>query len=115
MKVITAAEMSAIDRATSEQYGVHSLALMENAGSAVANFAREYWPAANRITMVCGRGNNGGDGFVAARRLHAAGKVVEVLLLGSARGLESRCRQHAGAPSFPTDHDPQRRRSCERI
>lgn len=80
--------MSAIDRATSLQYGVDSRTLMENAGSAVAAFAREHWPDANRITVVCGRGNNGGDGFVAARRLHAAGKVVEVLLLGSAEGLK---------------------------
>jgi ADP-dependent NAD(P)H-hydrate dehydratase / NAD(P)H-hydrate epimerase len=81
--------MSAIDLATSQHHGVHSLTLMENAGSAVANFAREHWPAASRITVVCGRGNNGGDGLVAARRLHGAGKVVEVLLLGSAEGLKA--------------------------
>jgi NAD(P)H-hydrate epimerase len=89
MKITTAAEMSAIDRATSQNHGIHSLALMENAGSAVAAFAREHWPAANRIAIVCGRGNNGGDGFVAARRLHAAGKVVEVLLLGPSEGLKA--------------------------
>jgi len=88
VKITTAAEMSAIDRATTAEHGVHSLTLMENAGTAVANFAREHWPAANRITIVCGRGNNGGDGFVAARRLHGAGKVVEVLLLGPAEGLK---------------------------
>lgn len=89
MKIVTAAEMSAIDRDTSQHHGIHSLALMENAGSAVASFAREHWPAANRIAVVCGRGNNGGDGFVAARRLHGAGKVVEVLLLGPAEGLKA--------------------------
>ncbi len=89
MKITTAAEMSAIDRATIQQHGVDSLTLMENAGSAVADFAREHWPAANRITVVCGRGNNGGDGLVAARRLHAVGKVVEVLLLGAAEGLKA--------------------------
>jgi NAD(P)H-hydrate epimerase len=88
MKITTAAEMAAIDQATTTQYGVHSLTLMENAGAAVAAFAREQWPQASRITIVCGRGNNGGDGFVAARRLHAAGKVVEVLLLGPAEGLK---------------------------
>ena len=88
MKITNAAEMSAIDRATTADYGVHSLTLMENAGTAVATFAREHWAAANRITIVCGRGNNGGDGFVAARRLHGAGKVVEVLLLGPAEGLK---------------------------
>lgn len=88
MKITTAAEMSAIDRATSADHGVHPLTLMENAGTAVAAFAREHWPTANRITIVCGRGNNGGDGLVAARRLHSVGKVVEVLLLGSAEGLK---------------------------
>lgn len=88
MKVTTAAEMSAIDRATTQQYGVSSLVLMENAGTAVADFVREHWPGANRITVVCGKGNNGGDGLVAARRLHSLGKVVEVLLLGQAKELK---------------------------
>ncbi|MDR3763487.1 MAG: NAD(P)H-hydrate dehydratase [Acidobacteriota bacterium] len=82
MKAVTAAEMNAIDRLTSEQHGVPSLTLMENAGAAVAAFVLEQWPTASRITVVCGRGNNGGDGMVAARRLHEAGKVVELLLLG---------------------------------
>jgi NAD(P)H-hydrate epimerase len=89
VKITTAAEMSAIDRATTQSHGVPSLTLMENAGGAVADFARERWPSANRITVVCGRGNNGGDGFVAARRLHAAGKVVEVLLIGPVDGLKA--------------------------
>lgn len=89
MRVTTAAEMSAIDRATSEHHGVPSLTLMENAGSEVANFVREHWPDANRIAVVCGKGNNGGDGLAAARRLHAAGKVIEVLLLGPPEGLKA--------------------------
>ena len=82
MKITTADEMRTIDRVTSEKHGVHSLALMENAGTAVANFAREHLPEAHRISILCGKGNNGGDGFVAARKLHQAQKVVEVLLLG---------------------------------
>lgn len=80
--------MAVIDRSTNLEHGVHSLTLMENAGTAVANFARDHWPAANRITIVCGKGNNGGDGFVAARRLHGLGKVVEVILLGPPEGLK---------------------------
>jgi NAD(P)H-hydrate epimerase len=88
VKITTAAEMNAIDRATSARHGVPSLALMENAGAALADFACEHWPHASRIVIVCGRGNNGGDGLVAARRLHAAGKVVEVLLLGASDGLK---------------------------
>jgi NAD(P)H-hydrate epimerase len=81
MKITTAAEMREIDRLTTESFGIHSLTLMENAGTAVANLAREHFPEAPRIAIVCGKGNNGGDGFVAARKLHQAGKVVEVLLL----------------------------------
>ena len=83
MKITAAAEMREIDRATTERFGVHSLTLMENAGSAIAQFILEHFPAANRIAVVCGKGNNGGDGFVIARKLHRAGRVVEVLLLAS--------------------------------
>jgi ADP-dependent NAD(P)H-hydrate dehydratase / NAD(P)H-hydrate epimerase len=81
MKITTAAEMREIDRATTDRFGVPSLTLMENAGSAVAQFILHNYSKANRIVVVCGRGNNGGDGFVVARKLHRAGRVVEVLLL----------------------------------
>src|SRR5579864_5112067 len=81
MKIVTASEMREIDRVTSEQFGVPSLTLMENAGTAVADFAAAQWPTAKRIGVVCGRGNNGGDGFVAARKLKEAGREVYVLLL----------------------------------
>ena len=81
MKIVTAAEMRAIDRATSERFGVPSLTLMENAGTAVAEHVLAYYKSAHKITVVCGKGNNGGDGFVAARHLHARGKLVRVILL----------------------------------
>lgn len=81
MKIVTAAEMREIDRLTTEKYGVPSLTLMENAGSAVAEFVLSEHPRAECITVVCGKGNNGGDGFVAARKLHEAGKRVQVVLL----------------------------------
>jgi NAD(P)H-hydrate epimerase len=80
MKIVTAEEMRAIDRATTEKYGVPSLTLMENAGSAVAEFAQKHFDFQS-VCAVCGRGNNGGDGFVAARKLHAAGKEVSVIVL----------------------------------
>ena len=83
MKITTAEEMRAIDRATSQKFGVPSLTLMENAGGAIARFILQNYPEANRVTVVCGKGNNGGDGFVIARKLHRAGRVVEVLLLAS--------------------------------
>jgi NAD(P)H-hydrate epimerase len=89
MKIVTAAEMREIDRITAEKYGVPSLTLMENAGSAVAEFVLEQYPDAKRIGVICGKGNNGGDGFVAARKLHEAGKQVEVLLLADPAELKS--------------------------
>ena len=81
MKIVTAAEMREIDRLTSARFGVPSLTLMENAGTALAEFVASQYPAAKRIGVICGKGNNGGDGFVAARKLHGAGKDVRVLLL----------------------------------
>ncbi len=83
MKITTAAEMRAIDRATTERFGVPSLTLMENAGDAIAQYILRQHTNANRILVICGKGNNGGDGFVVARKLHRAGRVVEVILLAS--------------------------------
>lgn len=80
MKIVTAAEMRAIDRVTSERFGVPSLALMENAGAAVADYVVSHH-AVERIVVFCGKGNNGGDGFVAARLLHQEGRTVQVILL----------------------------------
>ena len=78
MKIVTAAEMREIDRLTTEQHGVPSLTLMENAGRAVA----ECVPVmARSVLVVCGKGNNGGDGLVAARYLREMGKEVRVVLL----------------------------------
>jgi ADP-dependent NAD(P)H-hydrate dehydratase / NAD(P)H-hydrate epimerase len=81
MKIVTAAEMREIDRVTSERFGVPSLTLMENAGTAVARLVVTEYPEARRIAVICGKGNNGGDGFVAARKLHELGKDVRLVLL----------------------------------
>ncbi len=81
MKIVTAAEMREVDRVTSQRFGVPSLTLMENAGSAVTRFILSDYPQAQRISVICGKGNNGGDGFVVARQLADTGRVVRVLLL----------------------------------
>ena len=88
MKITTAEEMRAIDRRTFEEYGIPSLSLMEAAGGTGAELALGAFPRVRRITVLCGKGNNGGDGFVAARKLHEAGRQVRVLLLCSAAELK---------------------------
>src|SRR5580692_5492588 len=87
MKIVSAAEMRAIDRATSERFGVPSLTLMENAGATVSDYVLSHYTSAVRIVVFCGKGNNGGDGFVAARRLREQGKQVEVILLADPNDL----------------------------
>ena len=81
MKIVTAAEMREIDRATSVQKRVPSLTLMENAGTAVAEHVLASYSSARTIVAICGKGNNGGDGFVAARVLHEKGRTIQVVLL----------------------------------
>jgi len=88
MKIVTAEEMRAIDRATSERFGVPSLTLMENAGAAVADHVLAHHGAVRRVVVFCGKGNNGGDGFVAARRLHQKSKTVQVILLANPADLK---------------------------
>lgn len=82
MRILTTAEMGAADRRTAGEFGVSFAALMDAAGESVAAFCLRQYPEAVRITVLCGKGNNGGDGLVAARVLAAAGKTVQVLLLG---------------------------------
>ena len=82
MEILTSAEMGAADRRTVEQFGVPLATLMENAGTVVARLCLRRYAAAERVLVLCGKGNNGGDGFVAARVLAEAGVDVAVLLLG---------------------------------
>jgi NAD(P)H-hydrate epimerase len=85
MKILTAAEMREVDRLTAERAGVPSLTLMENAGTAVADFLQRQFPSFERrkILVLCGKGNNGGDGFVVARRLRERGADPRVLLFAT--------------------------------
>ena len=83
MNVLSAAEMQACDRLTTERFGIPWIDLMRAASAAVAAFARQQFPLARRVTVVCGRGNNGGDGMMAARLLASAGLEVTTLLLGA--------------------------------
>jgi hydroxyethylthiazole kinase-like uncharacterized protein yjeF len=81
IELLTNAEMAAADRATIAS-GVAGTALMERAGSAVANAVIRRHPPGSKVAIVAGPGNNGGDGFVAARHLAAAGFRVRLCLIG---------------------------------
>jgi NAD(P)H-hydrate epimerase len=89
MKILTASEMQRIDRLTTERFGVPSLTLMENAGRSVVEFltARLEPLARHRIVILCGKGNNGGDGLVVARLLRDQGFDPRVLLFAGPKGL----------------------------
>src|SRR5688572_10435306 len=87
LALLTADEMGRADRLAVER-GTPSLALMENAGRGVAREARSLLGAGRRVVVLCGPGNNGGDGFVAARYLGEGGADVHVALLGQRAALE---------------------------
>ncbi len=83
MKILTAEEMGAADRRSVES-GVSAQTLMQHAGGAVAQFCQRHMSADGLVVVLAGRGNNGGDGLVAALRLAEMGRRVRVTLLGKA-------------------------------
>lgn len=96
LALLSVAEMGAADRAAMDG-GVSGAALMEAAGAGVARAITRRW-ALRPTVVLCGPGNNGGDGFVVARRLRRAGaRDVRVALLGSREALEGDARAMADA------------------
>lgn len=98
MILLTAAESRELDRLCQVKYGVPSYSLMTRAGEAVARAVARLWPDAMAagVLVVAGKGNNGGDGFVAARVLLDAGEKVSVVLLARATELKGdAARAHA--------------------
>jgi len=88
-RVLTAEEMQAVDKYTIETLNLIGRVLMENAGRAVFAAILERWApvAGKRAIVLCGKGNNGGDGFVVARYLQDIGVNCEICLIGSATDL----------------------------
>jgi hydroxyethylthiazole kinase-like uncharacterized protein yjeF len=96
VKILTAAEMREVDRLTTERYGVPSAVLMENAGRSVARFIQGRFSdlERRRIFVLCGKGNNGGDGFVVARQLLDMGATPEVILFCDPREMKGEAQDN---------------------
>ncbi len=87
MKTVSVEEMRLLDLRATRDFAIPSLQLMENAGKGVAELIhREFGPS--KILVCCGKGNNGGDGFVAARYLAQRGNTTQVLLLAEPASLK---------------------------
>ena len=98
-KVLTAAQMREVDRLTTERYGIPSIILMENAAHAVARVITEKLGGSVKgksILILCGKGNNGGDGAALARLLGLAGAFVDVVLLGRIKETKGDARTNLG-------------------
>jgi NAD(P)H-hydrate epimerase len=78
---LSRAQVRDIDRRSTEEYGIPSIVLMENAARGVADVAVQMLDEidAPSVIVVCGSGNNGGDGFAVARHLHNRGLIVEIV------------------------------------
>lgn len=93
LALLTTTQMAQADQAAI-QSGVSAIALMEAAGAAVATAVTQRW-SCRPVTVLCGPGNNGGDGFVAARHLRQAGWPVRLGLLGDKTLLKGAAAHHA--------------------
>ena len=106
MRVLNTAQMREADRRTIADLGVPALTLMEQAGRQVASALESRWPTGpdRRIAVVCGKGNNAGDGFVAARILAVAGAAVRAYLaapesdIGGDAGVNLATLRRSGVP-----------------
>ncbi len=98
MRVCTVQEMRECDRRAVEDYGLSDAILMENAGQAVYEVVkREFDTSGSRFVVVCGAGNNGGDGLVVARKLHSLGAKVKVYLLADGDSMRGAARSNFDA------------------
>ena len=84
----TAAQVRELDRLAIEERKIPGAKLMQRAGAAAFDLLRARWPRARRVAVVCGLGNNGGDGYVVARLAREAGMAVDVLSLGAAEKIQ---------------------------
>ncbi len=96
VEVYSAASVRAMDRRAIEQGGIPGYVLMQRAGDAALAMLRRHWPDAKSVAVVCGPGNNGGDGYVVARLARAAGLDVRAIAVTDPHALKGdAARAHA--------------------
>lgn len=120
MKIVTVAQMQALDRRAIAEAQIPSLTLMERAGTGVVSVMEEVFGplAGKRVTILCGKGNNGGDGLVVARHLSRRRARVQAILLtkpselsGDARTMYRRLMRSAGPAAVQASPPLDRLRS----
>ena len=94
MRILTAAQMREADRYTIEDIGIPALVLMENAGRQVVAAMESFFEdlGERRVAILCGKGNNGGDGFVVARTLLQRGIETSVFVIGTVADIRGDAR-----------------------
>lgn len=94
MRVLNADQMREADRRTIQEIGIPSLVLMENAGRQVVAAIESFFTdlAERSVAVICGKGSNGGDGFVVARTLHQRGVDVSVFVVGQVAEIQGDAR-----------------------
>src|SRR6266404_6979550 len=93
LALYSTAQVRALDAHAIEGLGIPGYTLMKRAGEAALRYLRTRWPMAHRIVIVCGGGNNGGDGYVLARFAQAAGLTVSVLAAVATESLRNDAQQ----------------------
>lgn len=103
MPLYTAAQVREMDRIAIEEEGVPGYQLMCRAGDALLHSIELHWPGARMVTLLCGPGNNGGDGYVLARLLRQTGREVRAFHLADPRQLKGAALQ--AVLDYPADSD----------
>ena len=106
----TAAQVRNLDRAAIRSLGISGYTLMQRAADAAFRALRAHWPQARRIVVLCGSGNNGGDGYIVARLARVAGFNVDVIALTESNGQGDAARARAdwqaiGGTTLPASAD----------
>ncbi len=121
MYVLDRDSVRAVDRAARAQYGIPGIVLMENAARALAVESHAMVRAANgAVVIVCGSGNNGGDGWALARHLHNAGSQVTIAPLGAPReggnaAVNCRICRHMNLHEIAPDELPAHLADCDLV